>query len=85
MFLPLEWFLHLEASQHSLQHVKVEVQNCAFFVILVLLLLNVGGCGGQPLSSKSILRVKTQISLPKEHAQIPFLNPIDCFLSEIAV
>ena len=85
MFLPLEWILNLEASQHSLQHVKTKVLNCAFFVILLLLLLNVGGCGGQPLSSKSILRVKTQISLPKEPAQIPFLNPIDCFLSQIAV
>ena len=75
MFLPLEWFLHLEASQHSLQRVKVEVQNCAFFVILVLLLLNVGGCGGQPLSSKSILKVKTQIIKFKEHANFTFLTP----------
>ena len=29
--LPLEWILNLEASQHSLQHVKTEVRNCAFF------------------------------------------------------
>ena len=85
MFLPLEWFLHLEASQHSLQHVKVEVQNCAFFVILVLLLLNVGSCRGQPLSSKTILKVKTQMLRPKEHAQITFVIPMDCFLCEIAV
>ena len=83
MLLPLECILNLEASQHSLQHVKIE--NCAFFVILVLLLLNVGGCGGQPLSSKCILKVKTQMPIPKEHAQITFMNPIDCFLSEIAV
>ena len=85
MFLPLEWILNLEPSQHSLQHVKIEARNCAFFVILVLSLQNVGGCGGQPLSLKSILKVKTQIPKPKEHAQIPFFNPIDCFLSEIAV
>ena len=85
MFLPLDWILNLEASQHSLQHVKIEVQNCPFFVILVLLLLRDGGCVGQPLSSKSILKVKTQMSKPKEHAQITFLNLIDCFLSEIAV
>ena len=85
MFLPLEWILNIEASQHSLQHVKTEVLNCAFFVILVLLLLTVGGCGGQPLSSKCILKVKTQMPIPKEHAQITFMNPIDCFLSEIAV
>ena len=31
MFLPLEWFLNLETNQHSLQNVKTEVQNCAFF------------------------------------------------------
>ena len=85
MFLPLEWFLNLEASQHSLQHVKTEVQNCAFFVILVLLLLNVGGCRGQSPSLKTILKVKTQMPRPKEHVQIMFLIPMDCFLSEIAV
>ena len=70
MFLPLEWILNLRASQHSVQHVKIEVQNCAFFVILVLLLLTVGGCEGQPLSSKFILKVKTQMSWPKERVQI---------------
>ena len=73
--LPLEWILNLEASQHSLQHVKTEVRNCAFLVILVLLLLNVGGCGGQPLSSKFILKVKKQNPLPKEHVHITFLTP----------
>ena len=31
VFLPLEWRLNLEDSLHSLQHVKTEVQNCAFF------------------------------------------------------
>ena len=46
---------------------------------------HVGGCAGQPLSSKSILKVKTQIPIPKEHAQITFLNPIDCFLSQITI
>ena len=30
-FSPLDWILKLEASQHTLQHVKTEVQNCAFF------------------------------------------------------
>ena len=85
VFLPLELILKLEARQHSLQHVKIEVQNCAFFVILVLLLLNVGGCEGQPLSSKFILKVKTQISEPKEYANVTFLTPMECFLSEITV
>ena len=31
MFLPLEWILNLEDSLHSLQHVKTEVRNRAFF------------------------------------------------------
>ena len=39
---------------HGLQHVKTEVQNCAFFVILVYVLVNVRGCGGQPLSKLKI-------------------------------
>ena len=30
-FLPLEWILNIEASQHSFQHVKTEVQNWAFY------------------------------------------------------
>ena len=85
VFLTLEWILNSEASQHILQHVKTEVGNCAFFVILVLLLLNVGGCGGQALRSKSILKLKTQIQIPKGHAQITFLNTIYCFLSQITI
>ena len=44
-----------------------QVQNCEFLVILVLLLLNVGG---QPLSSKFILKVKSQKARPKEHVHI---------------
>ena len=31
VFLPLEWRLNLEDSLHSLQRVKTEVKNCAFF------------------------------------------------------
>ena len=31
VFLLLEWILNLEDSLHSLQHVKTEVRNCAFF------------------------------------------------------
>ena len=30
-FLPLKWILNFEASLHSLQHVKIEFQNCVFF------------------------------------------------------
>ena len=35
---------------------------------------HVGGCAGYPLSSKSILKVKKQMSLPNEHVHIPFLT-----------
>ena len=55
---------------------KLEFEIVRFLVILVLLLLNVGGCGGQPPSSKSILKVKKQMALPKEHAHTPFLTQI---------
>ena len=36
----------------------------------------VGGCGGQPLSSKSILKVKNQNPLPNEHVHAPFVTQI---------
>ena len=52
---------------------KLKFEIVPFLVILVLLLLNVGGCGGQPLSSKFILKVKKQNPLPKEHVHITFL------------
>ena len=54
---------------------KLKFEIVHFLVILVLLLLNVGGCGGQPLSSKFILKVKKQNPLPKEHVHITFLTP----------
>ena len=54
---------------------KLKFEIGHFLVILVLLLLNVGGCGGQPLSSKFILKVKKQMSIPKEHVHITFLTP----------
>ena len=47
-------------------------------MILVLLLLNVGG---QPLSSKFILKVKSQMAIPKEHVHCTYhvSNPMDYF------
>ena len=54
---------------------KLKLKIGHFLVILVLLLLNVGGCGGQPLSSKFILKVKTRMAIPKEHVHITFLTP----------
>ena len=85
VFLPLEWILNLEAALHSLQHLVVIVLRSQKMHNFKLQFSHVGGCGGQPIRSKSILKVKTQIPIPKEHAQITFLNPIDCFLSEIPV
>ena len=41
---------------------------------------HVGGCAGYPLSSKSILKVKKQMSLPKQHVHIPFLTPWIAFV-----
>ena len=40
---------------------KLKFEIVHFLVILVLLLLNIGGCGGQPLCSKSILNVVSQM------------------------
>ena len=54
---------------------KLKFESVPFLVILVLLLLNVRGCGGQSLSSKLILKVKKQIPIPKEHVYITFLTP----------
>ena len=41
---------------------------------------NAGGCLGYPLSSKSILKVKKQMSLPKQHVHISFLTPWIAFV-----
>ena len=54
---------------------KLKFESVPFLVILVLLLLNVRGCGGQSLSSKLILKAKKQIPIPKEHVYITFLTP----------
>ena len=54
---------------------KLQFEIGHFSVILVLLVLNVWGCGGQSLSSKFILKVKKQMSTPKEHVHITFLTP----------
>ena len=53
---------------------KLMFESVHFLVILVLILLNVGGCGGQPLSLKSIPMVKRQMPLPSEHTQAPILT-----------
>ena len=34
---------------------------------------SVGGCGGQPLHSKSILKAESQMARPREHVHAPFL------------
>ena len=74
-FLPLEWILNLEDSLHSLQHVKTEVRNCAFFC-------NVSTANAKylrlwrPASKFKIhSKGKKQMSIPKEHVHIPCLTP----------
>ena len=62
---------------------KLKFEIVHFIVILVLLLLNVGGCGGQPLSSKFILKVKKQNPIPKEHVHITFLTPWIVFVGNL--
>ena len=57
---------------------KLKFEIVHFLVILVLLLLNIGGCGGQPLGSKFKIHSKgkkNQNPLPKEHVHIMFLTP----------
>ena len=44
---PLEWILNAASNMSKL---KFEIVH--FLVILVLLLLNIGGCGGQPTRPK---------------------------------
>ena len=52
-------------------------------IIWLKVLLNVGGCGGQPLSSKSILKVKKQMAAPKEHAHAPFLTQMTVLVGNL--
>ena len=35
--------------------------------------ISVGGCGGQPLHAKSILKAESQMARPKEYVHAPFL------------
>ena len=53
-------------------------------IIWLKVLLNVGGCGGQPLSSKSILKVKKQMAAPKEHAHAPFLTQMTVLVGNLS-
>ena len=77
-FVPLEWILNLEAGLHSLKYLVLhssitkitkKIHNFGFQF------LHVGGCAGYPLSSKSILKVNKQMSIPKEYVHIPSLTP----------
>ena len=46
---------------------------------------HIGGCGGYPLSSKSILKVKKQMPLPEEHAHVPFLTKMAVLVSNLGL
>ena len=48
-------------------------------------LLYVGGCGGQPPSLKSILKVKNQNPLPNEHVHAPFVTQIKVLGSNLGL
>ena len=52
---------------------KMKFEIVHFLVNLVLLLLNIRGCGGQPLHSKSILKVVSQMVRLHEYANVFFL------------
>ena len=62
---------------------KLRFEIVHFLVILVLILLNVGGCGGQPLNLKSIPKVKIQMPLPSEHTQAPILTQWTVFVGHL--
>ena len=62
---------------------KLEFEIVHFLVILVLLLLNVGGCGGQSLHSKFILKVKIQMANPNEHFHAPFLTQMTVLVGNL--
>ena len=53
-------------------------------IIWLKVLLNVGGYGGQPLRSKSILKVKKQMAAPKEHAHAPFLTQMTVLVGNLS-
>ena len=46
---------------------------------------HIGGCGGYPLSSKSILKVKKQMPLPKEHGHVPFLTKMAVLVGNLGL
>ena len=53
---------------------KLKFEIVHILVILVLLLLNIGGCGGQPLCSKSILKVVSQMVRLCNYSDLPNIS-----------
>ena len=45
--------------------------------------ISVGGCGGQPLCSKSILKVVSQMAKPREHIHAPFLTQMTVLVGNL--
>ena len=62
---------------------KLEFEIVHFLVLLVLLLLNVGGCGCQPLDLKFILKVNSQMGNPNEHINGPFLTQMTVLVENL--
>ena len=62
---------------------KLEFEIVDFLVILVLLLLNAGGCGGQSLNSKFILKVKIQMANPNAPIHVPHLTQMTVLVGHL--
>ena len=45
--------------------------------------ISVGGCGGQPLCSKSIVKVVSQMAKPKQHIHAAFLTQMTVLVGNL--
>ena len=72
----------LEKNQKNLVVIVLRSPKNAQFLTSVLTRC-IGGCGGYPLSSISILNVKKQIPLPEEHVHVPCLSQTTVLVGNI--
>ena len=69
---PLEWILNAEAGLHSLKYLVVAVLRSQKNAKFQLQFWDVGVCVGYPLSSKSILKVVSQMLRLCDYATVLF-------------
>merc|ERR1719266_2923041 len=69
---PLEWILNLEDTLHSLQHLKTEVRNFAFFCDLSTATTKYLRLWRPALHSKSILKASIQMVRLCDYATVFF-------------